>query len=312
MDDLPARVRRRLGGVADLAVLPGGNSGLTYQTTPRATTGDRRVVIKAVPPGRPAIGRHDMLRQARILRALAGSPVPIPELLAVDPEPPAWFAMSFVDGEAVEPVLDGVPIEPALARARMFAATEVLGALHACPPGQLGEEPGTAGSELARWTRLMEAVPVELRPHSGELLEALEKDVPAAIPPAIVHGDFRLGNVLCQRETPRAVVDWEIWSVGDPRADLGYFLVFTDAGNFPELGTPVPGLPVEADLLGRYPTALPDMVWFRALGRFKMAAIMGHNLRRHREGRHHNPVMERLPPTIAALIGNGIDILREQ
>ena len=316
--ELTARVRRglaELGPVGELDVLPGGSSGLTFS----ALAGERRVVVKAVPPGRPAIGRHDMLRQARVLAALRHSSVPVPELLAADETAPAWFAMSWVDGEAVEPVLDGVPIDGGLAAVRMFTATQVLARLHESPvevisrlAGDEPPEPDPPRAELARWARTMAAVPAELRPGADDLHTLLSRSVPAPMPLTLTHGDFRLGNVLCDGEDVAAVVDWEIWSVGDPRIDLGYFLVFTDDRNFPGIGTPVPGLPDEADLLRAYVAArgveLPDMEWFRALGRYKMAAIMGHNLRRHREGRHHAPVLEHLPPTIVALIQSGIDI----
>ena len=129
----------------------------------------------------------------------------------------------------------------------------------------------------------------------------------------LLHGDFRLGNVLCRGERAVAVVDWEIWSVGDPRIDLGWFLLFADHRNFPQLGRAVPGLPDRGRTPRRLPATaappLPAMDWFRALGRMKMAAIMGHNLRRHREGKHHDPDQERLPPTIAAMIRTARDIL---
>ena len=113
-------------------------------------------------------------------------------------------------------------------------------------------------------------------------------------------------------ESAVAVLDWEIWSVGDPRTDLGWFLLFADHANFPQLGHFVDGLPSENELLDAYLDGgppLPGLTWFRALGRMKMAAIMGHNLRRHREGRIHDPDQERLPPTIAAMIGTARDIL---
>jgi streptomycin 6-kinase len=125
----------------------------------------------------------------------------------------------------------------------------------------------------------------------------------------LLHGDFRLGNALCVDDRVTAVIDWEIWSVGDPRVDLAWLLLFRDDTNFPGVSRPVAGLPSEAELLAGYGPPLPDMDWFRALGRMKMAAIMGHNLRRHREGRHHDPHQELLPPTIAAMIRTATEIL---
>jgi aminoglycoside phosphotransferase (APT) family kinase protein len=305
---LAARVSGHLGvPIGDLEPLAGGHSGLTY--TVKAGTG--AYVVKAVPPGQKPFGRNDMLRQARVLRALAGSAVPVPGVVAVDDRAPAWFAMEFVDGEAIEPVLDVHTLAPELARARMLEAARVLRRLHDVGSLPL-ESPTSAADELERWSRTMHAVPAELRPGAEDLLRRLE-DVPADLPPVLVHGDFRLGNVLFAGERARAVVDWEIWSLGDRRVDLGWFLLFADHRNFPALGNPVPGLPAEAELLDAYlgeqPVELPAMRWFQALSRMKMAAIMGHNLRRHREGRHHDPDQERLPPTIAAMIRTARDML---
>ncbi|TPQ19053.1 phosphotransferase family protein [Streptomyces sporangiiformans] len=314
---LAVRVRDRLARrhpgapIGELKVLPGGHSGLTYSVA----AGDARYVVKAVPPGQRPVGRNDVLRQARVLRALAGSPVPVPGVVAVDATQPAWFAMDFAVGEAVEPVLDEADVPVATARARMLEIATVLRRLHATDihtPGFDAPEPLDATGELERWSRTLHAVPAELRPGGEELLARLAHDVPAGRSPVLLHGDFRLGNVLCAGERAVAVVDWEIWSVGDPRIDLGWFLLFTDHRNFPQVGHAVHGLPSEAELLavyldGRPP--LPAMDWFRALGRLKMAAIMGHNLRRHREGKHHDPDQERLPPTIAAMIRTARDIL---
>jgi len=328
--ELDGRVRAAFPGqpVGPLRTLAGGHSGLTYTVT----VGERRCVVKAVPPAERPVGRNDMLRQARVLRALAGTAVPVPAVVVVDEAQPAWFAMEFVEGAAVEPVLDDHDLPGDLAAARMLAAAGVLRRLHDLPvaalpldggaalpldggsaphpPGALPARDGDA--ELAQWSRLMRAVPGELRPGSEELLRRLARSVPAALPPVLVHGDFRLGNVLCRADRPVAVVDWEIWSAGDPRTDLGWFLLFADHRNFPALGRPVPGLPGEAGLLDAYldgAPAPPAMAWFGALCRMKMAAIMGHNLRRHREGRIHDPDQERLPPTIAAMIRSAAELL---
>ena len=326
---LAARVRRALGapGAGPLTVLEGGRSGLTYVISDGAT----RRVVKAVPPGSRAVGRNDVLRQSHILSALTGSDVPVPGVIARETEEPAWFAMEFAEGAALEPVLEPVPV--AAAHQRMLAAAAVLGRLHAVPLAQLAERLRAVGGalpaaadpagELERWTRTMHAVPEELRPGSADLLAALAARVPPPVAPVLVHGDFRLGNLMFAGETPTALVDWEIWGVGDPRVDLGWFGVFTDGDLFPGIGRAVPGLPSEDELGAAYresggsstggdsavgDSAVGDTAWFRALGRMKMAAIMGHNLRRHREGRHHDPVQEQLPPTIAALIASGREV----
>ncbi|MFF4258884.1 phosphotransferase family protein [Streptomyces sp. NPDC001663] len=311
--ELGRRVRERLAErhpgepLGDLRTLPGGHSGLTYSLT----AGPVSYVVKAVPPGQRPVGRNDVLRQARVLRALAGSTVPVPGVVAVDEREPAWFAMEFVDGEAIEPVLDEHRLDPGLCRRRMLALADVLRDLHGTTGADAAEPLDPAG-ELDRWSRTMRAVPQELRPGAEAVLDALAARIPDSIPPTLTHGDFRLGNVLCQGERPAAVVDWEIWGYGDSRIDLAWFLLFADHRNFPRVGRVVPGLPGEEELLTAYLDGRPELPafdWFRALARTKMAAIMGHNLRRHREGKHHDPDQERLPPTIAAMIRTARDIL---
>ncbi|MGW1608250.1 phosphotransferase family protein [Streptomyces sp. NPDC002285] len=314
--ELTARVRARLAAlhpgalIGELETLPGGHSGLTFSIT----AGPASYVIKAVPSGQRPVGRNDVLRQARVLSALAEEgTVPVPGVVALDECQPAWFAMEFVIGEAVEPVLDDHRLDAALCRTRMRALPAVLRELHRSgPPALDTAAPLDPAAELERWSRTMRAVPPELREGAQELLEMLGTSVPVGLPPVLTHGDFRLGNVLCAGERPAAVVDWEIWGYGDPRVDLAWFLLFADHRNFPRLGREIPGLPTEAELLTAYldgHATPPDLDWFRALARTKMAAIMGHNLRRHREGKHHDPDQERLPPTIAAMIRTARDIL---
>jgi aminoglycoside phosphotransferase (APT) family kinase protein len=315
--ELDARVRAAIAAAepgvetAPLETLPGGHSGLTYRTA----AGDRALVIKAVPPGQRSIGRHDMLRQARIMAALQGSGVPVPTIRAVDDVEPAWFAMDLVEGESLEPVLDDPAVAPTLAAARMRRAADLMPRLHAVDLATLPiDAPAlTPADELSRWVRTMGAVPPELVPAAEEVRSLLEAHVPAPLAPVLVHGDYRLGNIIARGTEPVALIDWEIWAAGDPRVELGWFAVFADGDNFPGVGRYLEGLPDLAEILDRYADggpALPDFTWFDALGRFKMAAIMGHNLRRHREGRHHDPAQEQLPATIERLLSTARERLR--
>ncbi|ARE38005.1 acyl-CoA dehydrogenase (plasmid) [Rhodococcus sp. BH4] len=297
--------------LTDFQPLLGGHSGLTY----RATTSTGDVVIKAVPDGQRSIGRHDMLRQAHILQALAGTEVPVPRVLVVDEIEPAWFAMEFVAGESLEPVLDDPAVDPVLAANRMRRAAAVLPRLHEVDLATIAglADPLTPADELERWAKTLGAVPPELVVGADRLLELLRSDIPEPIEPTLVHGDYRLGNIISDGLEPVALIDWEIWSTGDPRVELGWFLVFADGSNFPGVGREVTGLPSAEELVALYTgtgPALPELNWFDALGRLKMAAIMGHNLRRHREGRHHDPDQEKLPDTINRLIETGTALLR--
>jgi aminoglycoside phosphotransferase (APT) family kinase protein len=295
--------------VGRLARLPGGHSGLTY----RLETGEGPLVVKAVPEGQRPIGRHDMLRQARMIDALAPTGMPVPSVVATDETEPAWFAMELVAGESLEPVLDDPEVPAPLAAARMLRAAEILPALHDVPLDKVpvDADPLSPLDELGRWARTMAAVPPDLVPDAERLHARLAGSVPTAVAPTLVHGDYRLGNLLCNGTEPAALIDWEIWSVGDPRVELGWFLVFADGSNVPGVGREVAGLPGADELVSAYAAdgrAVDELAWFEALGRYKMAAIMGHNLRRHLEGRHHDPDQERLPDTIRRLIETGLSI----
>jgi len=295
--------------VGALTTMPGGHSGLTY----RLETGEGPLVVKSVPENQKAIGRHDMLRQARIIAALGPTGVPVPAVVATDDTEPAWFAMQLVEGESLEPVLDDLAVEPSLAAARMLRAAEILPALHDVPLDKVPVDAAALSplDELDRWARTMAAVPAHLVPDADQLHRRLAGAVPAAVEATLVHGDYRLGNLICTGTEPTALIDWEIWSVGDPRVELGWFLVFADCSNFPGVGREVDGLPTSDELVEAYAgdgRPVDDLAWFDALGRYKMAAIMGHNLRRHLEGRHVDPDQERLPDTITRLIETGLSI----
>lgn len=312
-DDLIHRVsatlRRDRPGLEVVALtrLPGGHSGLTY----RVETSEGPLVVKSVPANQRAVGRHDMLRQARMISALAPTDVPVPAVIATDDTEPAWFAMQLVGGESLEPVLDDPAVAPSLAAQRMLRAAEVLPALHDVPLDKVPVDADALSprDELDRWARTMAAVPTHLVPDADRLHRRLSDGIPAAVEPTLVHGDYRLGNLICDGAEPVALIDWEIWSVGDPRVELGWFLVFADGSNFPGVGREVAGLPTPRELVEAYAAdgrPVDDLAWFDALGRYKMAAIMGHNLRRHLEGRHHDPDQERLPDTIQRLIATGL------
>lgn len=297
-----------------------GRSGLTVRADLVGADAPDRVVAKLCPEGRPALGRHDVVRQTSITQDLADGPgLPVPRVLhTTDLEGPVAI-VEFVEGEAAEPVLDLAPgerpVEVLQARARGAAA--LLARLHAVDPASLpsarGETPRSVVDELETWVPTMGKVPTELVDGADDLAAALRASVPAAVAPALVHGDFRLGNLMCRDADILAIVDWEIWSVGDPRIDLGWMFIMSSPLDTPGVVTSTDGLLPVPELVEIYEQAagrpVPDLGWFHALARFKMAAIMGHNLHRHRSGRRVDPYQERLVDTIPALIRSGLAAL---
>jgi aminoglycoside phosphotransferase (APT) family kinase protein len=141
---------------------------------------------------------------------------------------------------------------------------------------------------------------------------ALRASLPAALPPAVNHGDFRLGNTLCSGERVNAIIDWEIWSVGDPRVDLAWLTYFTDDAGHPGVapGT-VAGTPAPAEVIRAYEDALgasvPDLGWFDALTRYKEASATGLLLKRAMKlGRPVRESMARMRPELPRLVQEAI------
>ncbi len=289
--ELPGDVlERRLAplAVSGLRRLTGGASSLTYAGT---TAGGRDVVVKVAPAGVPPVLNRDVLRQARLLRALAGTAVPVPEVLWEDagdpPGAPPLFVMSAVAGTSLEPLFDPDGADgPGTVANRMRAAARVMAELHALDPVALGlgDEPGIGpADEVERWCRLLGTVDPALAPGWEDLARALRATTPPALRNAVVHGDFRLGNMLAAGDAIAAVIDWEIWSVGDPRVDVGWFLVNADPATYRRPTRYVGALPSPAELTGIYGDA-PALEWFQALACFKSTAtwslIVKHNRRR--------------------------------
>ncbi|BBZ45210.1 phosphotransferase family protein [Mycobacterium parmense] len=280
-------LRRRLAaaGVTDVAGVDGGASSLTF----RGMRDGRAVVIKVAPPGVAPVGHRDVLRQARIMKALAAGPVPVPEVLWEDVDDPPLFVMSHVEGECLEPLFDGCVPAPGLAE-RYRNASRAMAALHLVSPGGLGlgGEPVTdAAAEVRRWSDTLRTVDATLVPGWQDVRDALLGWLPAPMGPAVVHGDFRLGNLLAVGTRILAVIDWEIWSVGDPRIDAGWFLINSDPQTYQRVSHDDVAPPV-AELARIYERELgcdvADLAWFCALACYKSAAtwslIVKHNRRR--------------------------------
>ena len=291
-------LQRRLEplAVADLRPLAGGASSLSYLATATVDGAPRQIVVKVAPAGLPPVRNRDVLRQARVLRLLAGTDVPVPEVVFEDPGAPPGipplFAMSFVEGVSVEPLFDRDGTDDAeVVGRRLHDAARVLARLHALDPGTLGldDEPYVGpADEVARWSRLLETVDAALVPGWERAADGLHATEPPAMRSALVHGDFRLGNLLAEGPTLTAIIDWEIWSIGDPRVDLGWFLVNADPDTYGR-STPYVGLlPTPPELVRTYTAAtqseVPALEWFCALACFKSAAtwalIVKHNRRR--------------------------------
>src|ERR1700677_4854174 len=245
--DLDA-LRRRLAAaeIADVAPLAGGASSLTF----RGARFGRGVVIKVAPPGVEPVAHRDVLRQARIIKALATTRVPVPEVIWEDPGNPPLFVMSHVDGDCGEPLFDGVTTVPDLAE-RYRNACRAMAALHSVSPADLGvggEPVVDPVAEVHRWCDTLQTVDAALVPDWRGARDALLQSGPPVMALSVVHGDFRLGNLLPVGPRINAVIDWEIWSIGDPRIDAGWFLINSDPDTYRRIPEPKGMAPSVAEL----------------------------------------------------------------
>lgn len=311
-------LRRRLAaaGVTDVTALAKGASSFTF----RGAQSRRPVVIKLAPPGVQPIAHRDVLRQARILKALAATRVPVPEVLWEDrgdpPVIPPLFVMSHVDGDCVEPLFDGCPPSAQVAE-RYRNACRTMAALHSLSPGELGlgSEPVIDPvSEVERWCQTLQTVDPALVPGWEGVRDALLRCAPTPIEPSVVHGDFRLGNLLAAGPSVSAVIDWEIWSIGDPRTDAGWFLINSDPQTYQRVPDAAGMAPPVAELAEIYQHELGrevvDLPWFSALACFKSAATWSLIVKHNRRRTAPRPEWEAMAPTLPRLLRRAQSIVR--
>jgi aminoglycoside phosphotransferase (APT) family kinase protein len=268
------------------------------------------------PPGHLPVAHRDVLRQARIMRALAATDVPVPQVVYEDagdpPDVPPLFVMARIAGETFEPLFDtDAPAERPVAH-RFLAAARVLAALHRLAPAELGltAEPVVgAAEEVDRWSATLRTVDPALVPNWVDVRAALLARVPSPLGPSIVHGDFRLGNVVAVDAATPAGIDGEIWSVGDPRIDLGWFLANADPHTY---GRPSPyadAVPPRGALLQHYGD-VPDVDWFIALACFKSAATWSLIVKHNRRRSTPRTELEDMAPVLPRLLERATTLLR--
>lgn len=303
-------LRRRLAAadVVDVAALSGGASSLTF----RGTRHGNPVVIKVAPPGVDPVAHRDVLRQARIIKELGSTRVPVPAVLWEDggdpPDAPPLFVMSHIEGDCVEPLFDDCPATPDVVE-RYRSACRAMATLHSHAPTDLGlggEPVVDPIAEVHRWCDTLQTVDAALVPGWQEARDELLGCAPTAIGPSVVHGDFRLGNLLAVGPRITAVIDWEIWTVGDPRIDAGWFLINSDPDTYRRVPASAGLAPPIAELAEIYQHELggdvADLAWFTALACFKSAATWSLIVKHNRRRRSPRSELEAMVPALPRLL----------
>lgn len=276
-----------------------GHSNLTFLV---ADAAGRQVVVRRPPPPPTPPGAHDMLREARLVGALGSTPVPVAELLATAEADEVIDVHFYVMGFAAGPVVTTTtppPLDtPAIRRRIGERLVDTLADLHAVDwhaagLADLGRPEGFNARHRGRMARLV--ADEEGRPPAqfAEVDAWLQANVPAESGAAIVHNDFRIGNVVLSADRPgeiEAVLDWELATIGDPLFDLGYFLASVP-GSVPhnptqELGLAMleDGFPSREELATRYADRtgadLSALGWFTTLALWKLAVLYEYGRRR--------------------------------
>jgi aminoglycoside phosphotransferase (APT) family kinase protein len=271
--------------------ISGGHSNLTYGVSDAAGT---RWALRRPPLGKRLGSAHDMGREQRVVSALAGTPVPVAPVAgfcedeSVNGAP--FYVMEFVEG----PILRGLAEADAFPdesdrRAIGERVVDTLVEIHAVYPdavglGELGRKEDYVARQLHRWQGQWEKSKTRELPAIDAVHERLAARIPEQGPATIVHGDYRLDNmILTPAGEVAAVVDWELCTLGDPLADVGLLMVYwPEAGEETiALGQPAtlaPGFPKREELKSRYAERsgrdLSQLDFFVALGYWKLAIIL--------------------------------------
>ena len=257
--------------------------------------GAERYVLRR--PPRPPLppSAHDMVREARLQLALAPHGIRLPPILAVcedeDVTGVPFYVMRFLDGHVITDALPPGLEEPEARRRLGTELVDTLVEIHAADVGDPGlaafSRPGSyLERQVRRFSQLWEINRTREIAAVDEVGRRLAEGLPHPLPDSVVHGDYRLGNLMVERTDPgrvQAVLDWEMGAIGDPRADLGYLLATyaEPGGERSPLGvTPVTaldGFPTKAELVARYEDRSGRMVgplgWFEALALWKAAVF---------------------------------------
>jgi aminoglycoside phosphotransferase (APT) family kinase protein len=311
-----------------------GHSNVTFLVR----RGDERWVLRRPPRGPLPPSAHDVLREARLLEALRHTAARTPAVVATGDDPAVigapFYVMDRVDGEvltgAVPPGLDGPGDRRRIAEELVDALAEVHAVdWRACGLEGYGRPTGYLDRQLRRFSGLWEHNRTRELPAMERLTAWLAEHRPESGEATIVHGDYRLGNVMLAPQAPPRVVaifDWELATIGDPLADLGYL-----AATWAEPGEPSgdgarkvaalfggltqqPGFPGRDELIARYEAAsgrsMSDVRWYMTLALWKAAVFLEGSYRRRLAGTTEDAFFDTLETGVPALAEHAWEISR--
>ncbi|MEO6858813.1 MAG: phosphotransferase family protein [Solirubrobacteraceae bacterium] len=312
----------------DLSATPvgDGHSNVTYALS----TG---VVLRRPPRGPLPPSAHDVLREARLLRALEPTPVRTPGVLAVCEDPEVigapFYVMEEIHGEVVTDSLPA-PLDSPAERVRI--ADELIDALvelHEVDFTQIGLEgfgkpTGYLERQLRRFNGLWEHGKTREIPEFEETAAWLAANLPESPAATIVHGDYRLGNTMLAADAPArliAIFDWEMATIGDPLADVGYMMIHWTQADDPggrkfnlQRVTAQPGFPTRQEMVERYEErsgrSVQSLDWYVTLALWKAVAFMEGNYKRAISGATDDPYLKTFGDGVVELAQRALNVTR--
>ncbi|MFF9492937.1 phosphotransferase family protein [Streptomyces flaveolus] len=307
-------------------LIEGGRSNLTYGVS----DGTSKWVVRRPPLGHVLATAHDMKREHRVISALHPTDVPVPRpvLLCEDEEVlgAPFYVMEFVEGTPYRTAGQLAPLGPERTRAAVLNLVDTLVGLHAVDPaevglGDFGRPEGFLDRQLRRWAKQLDASRNRDLAGIDELHATLGRELPRSPAPTVVHGDYRLDNVLIGGEDDeiRAILDWEMSTLGDPLTDLGLLVMYSQPLGMPD--SPVsttaqaPGHPAPAELIERYAARsgrdVSSVAWYTAFAWFKLAVILEGIHYRYTLGQTVGRGFDRIGELVPVFIEHGLTTLQE-
>jgi aminoglycoside phosphotransferase (APT) family kinase protein len=305
-------------------LIAGGRSNLTYSIS----DGEHTWVLRRPPLGHVLPTAHDMAREYRVLSALGGTGVPVPETYALCQDDEVngapFYVMEKVDGVIYRDGASLTELDPATAARVSEELVDVLARIHtvdydAVGLGDFGHPDGFLERQIRRWGQQWERSQTRELPGVDEIARRLRAALPESGPPTIVHGDYRLDNTMMALDDPGrivAVLDWEMSTLGDPLADLGLFLLYWGNAGAQIIAT---GSAIDAqagfltadEVVERYAResgrAVDALDWYVVFAYYKLAIIVEGIHARFRMGKTLGEGFDAMGQTVVALIDGALE-----
>ena len=317
------------GDQLDVAPIGDGHSNHTFLVT----RGNRTCVVRRPPRGELPPSAHDVLREARVIAAVGGHGVRVPEVLAVGDDTAVigkpFYVMDAVDGEVITDSVPAALDTPEGRRALSHELVDALVELHAVDWEAAGLEgfgkpTGYTERQVKRFLGLWEHNKTREIPEVERVGAWLSANLPDSPPATIVHGDFRLGNVMYERGHAarlNAILDWEMSTIGDPLADVGYLCMMWSQADDPSGGlfdlntvTRAEGFPTRDELVARYEEGsgrtMRDIRWYTALALWKSIVFMEGNYKRATSGLSDDPFLKQFGAGVVDLARRAEEVTR--